>query len=98
MGGSMGAAIFVTFSFENNQYSYCPRSPVAGSSPMPFKPWIRSISPLAWCLGVSTVANIITMIGVLYIAFGTTAVRVDGGYIRARVNSSAYDEPFECRL
>jgi len=36
---------------------------------MPFKPWVRAISPLAWFLGVSMIANIVTSAGVLYLAF-----------------------------
>jgi hypothetical protein len=43
---------------------------------MLFKPWVRNISPLAWCLGASAVANIITMMAVLYLAFGTPKVYV----------------------
>ena len=46
---------------------------------MPFKPWVRNISPLAWVLGVSAVANIITMMAVLYLAFGTPKVYVRDG-------------------
>jgi hypothetical protein len=43
---------------------------------MPLKPWIRNITPLSWCLGLSAVANIITMMAVLYLAFGTPRVFV----------------------
>ncbi|SHI07417.1 hypothetical protein SAMN05443248_7951 [Bradyrhizobium erythrophlei] len=43
---------------------------------MPFKPWVRNISPLAWLLGASAVANVVTMIAVLYLAFGTPKVYV----------------------
>ncbi len=53
---------------------------------MPFKPWIRAISPLAWCLGASAVANVMTMATVLYLAFGTPKVYVNGGYIGAYVH------------
>lgn len=51
---------------------------------MPFKPWVQNISPLAWMLGASAVANVVTMLGVLYIAFGTPKVVVDSGYVRVR--------------
>jgi hypothetical protein len=51
---------------------------------MPFKPWVRNISPLAWLLGASAGANFITMLAVLYIAFGVPKVIVDNGYVRVR--------------
>jgi ABC-type phosphate transport system auxiliary subunit len=54
---------------------------------MPFKPWVTKISPLAWILGASAAANIITMIGVLYIAFGTPKVYVRDGYVDAYVRN-----------
>lgn len=50
---------------------------------MPFKPWIRNISPLAWCLGTSAVANVVTMVAVRYLAFGTPRVYVSDGAITA---------------
>jgi hypothetical protein len=52
---------------------------------MPFKPWVRNISPLAWCLGMSAVANVITTMAVLYLAFGTPKVYVRDGVISAYV-------------
>lgn len=55
---------------------------------MPFKPWVQTISPLAWCLGVSAVANVVTMAAVLYLAFGTPKVFVRDGYISASVDGS----------
>lgn len=48
---------------------------------MPFKPWVQNISPLAWMLGVSAVTNVVTMLAVLYIAFGTPKVYVSDGYV-----------------
>jgi hypothetical protein len=48
---------------------------------MPFKPWIRNISPLAWMLGASCAANVITMVLVAYVAFGVPKVEVDRGYV-----------------
>jgi hypothetical protein len=48
---------------------------------MPFKPWVRNISPLAWCLGVSAFANAVTMAAVLYIAFGKPYVTINEGYV-----------------
>jgi hypothetical protein len=67
---------------------------------MPFKPWIRKISPLAWCLGLSALANVVTMIGVLYIALGTTRVYVDDGYITARVRdgSGIFGDPVRVQI
>jgi hypothetical protein len=50
---------------------------------VPFKPWVRNISPLAWCLGASAVANVVTMMAVLYLAFGTPKVYVRDGSISA---------------
>jgi hypothetical protein len=55
---------------------------------MPFKPAIRNISPLAWCLGASAAANVVTMLAVLYLAFGTPKVYVSDGYVDARVRRS----------
>jgi hypothetical protein len=55
---------------------------------MPFKPWVRNISSLAWCLGVSALANVVTMATVLYLAFGTPKVYVNGGHIGAYVSDS----------
>jgi hypothetical protein len=52
---------------------------------MPFKPWVRNISPLGWCLGASAVANVVTMAAVLYLAFGTPKVFVRDGYINASI-------------
>lgn len=47
---------------------------------------IRNISPLAWLLGISAVANVITMAAVLYIALGSRTVYVGGGYISADID------------
>jgi hypothetical protein len=55
---------------------------------MPFKPWVRNISPLAWCLGASAIANVVTMMGVIYLAFGTPKVYVRDGSINANVENS----------
>jgi hypothetical protein len=55
---------------------------------MPFKPWIRNISPLAWCLGASAVANVVTMLTILYLAFGTPKVYVSDGSIDAYVRGA----------
>ena len=55
---------------------------------MPFKPWVTSISPLAWCLGASAFANVVTMAAVLYLAFGTPRVYVRDGSIDAYVRGS----------
>lgn len=54
---------------------------------MPFKPWVRNISLLAWMLGASAVANVVTMVGVLYLALGTPKVYVKDGYIDAYVRN-----------
>ncbi|MCK1672789.1 hypothetical protein [Bradyrhizobium sp. 150] len=54
---------------------------------MPFKPWIRNISPLTWMLGASAAANLVTMFGVLYIALGTPRVYVRDGYIDAYIRN-----------
>jgi hypothetical protein len=54
---------------------------------MPFKPWVRAISPLAWCLGMSAAANVVTMAAVLYIALGTPEVYVSDGSITAFTGS-----------
>jgi hypothetical protein len=64
---------------------------------MPFKPWVRNISPLAWCIGVSAVANF-TMAAVLYIAFGTPKVYVRDGSIDAYVRGAIEikDRPPPC--
>jgi hypothetical protein len=53
---------------------------------MPLKPWVQNISPLAWCLGASAFANVVTMAAVLYLVFGTHSVRVRGGTITAYVD------------
>jgi hypothetical protein len=55
---------------------------------MPFKPWVRNISPLVWCLGASAVSNVVTMAAVLYLAFGTPKVYVRDGFINASVDGS----------
>ncbi len=55
---------------------------------MPFKPWIRSISPLAWCLGISAACNVVTAGAALYIAFGTPRVYVRDGVITAYPSSN----------
>lgn len=55
---------------------------------MPFKPWVRSISPLAWCLGISAACNVITAAVALYVAFGTPRVYVHGGYVSTYPDSN----------
>ncbi|MET3911308.1 hypothetical protein ABID59_005671 [Bradyrhizobium sp. S3.3.6] len=47
---------------------------------------MRNISLLAWTLTASAAANVITMLAVLYIAFGTPNVRVRDGYVKAGVD------------
>ncbi|MCP3370782.1 hypothetical protein [Bradyrhizobium cajani] len=54
---------------------------------MPFKPWVKNISPLAWMLGASAAANVLTMFGVLYIAFGTPRVSVSDGWVSAYIRN-----------
>lgn len=58
---------------------------------MPIKPWLQNISPLAWCLGASAFANVVTMAGVLYIAFATPKVYVNGGVISASGSGGGID-------
>jgi len=53
---------------------------------MPFKPAVANISPLAWCLGISAVANVVTMAAVLYLAFGTPKVYVKDGFITSSID------------
>ena len=55
---------------------------------MPFKPWVRKISPLSWCLGASAFANVVTMLAALYIAFGSPKVFVRDGYINATIDDT----------
>jgi hypothetical protein len=56
---------------------------------MPFKPWFRNISPLAWCLSASAVASVVTMVAILYLAFFYSPnVYVRGGYVSASVDGS----------
>jgi hypothetical protein len=49
---------------------------------------MRNISLLAWMLSVSAATNVITMLGVLYIAFGTPKVYVADGYVATWVRNS----------
>jgi hypothetical protein len=55
---------------------------------MPFNPALRNISPLAWCLGASAVANVVTMLAVLYLASGTPKVYVSAGSIDAYIRGT----------
>ena len=55
---------------------------------MPFKSWVRNISPIAWLIGASAVANVVTMSTVMYLAFRDPTIYVSGGHIRATVTGS----------
>ncbi len=65
---------------------------------MPFKPWLRSISPLAWCLGISAACNVVTAAAVLYLAGRTPEVYVLGGSIRTENNEVQIIDRFPVRV
>jgi hypothetical protein len=67
---------------------------------MPFKPWIRNISPLGWLLGISAIANVVTMLAALYIAVGTPRVYVADGYITSHISSGpgVFDIPIRVQI
>jgi hypothetical protein len=48
---------------------------------------VRNASPLAWMIGASAAANVVTMFGVLYLAFGTPKVYVSDGHLGAYVRN-----------
>ena len=55
---------------------------------MPLNASVRNIPPLAWCLGVSAITNVVTMVAVLYLAFGTPKVYVSSESISAYVRDT----------
>ncbi|MDH2356448.1 hypothetical protein QCM80_38210 [Bradyrhizobium sp. SSUT112] len=66
---------------------------------MPFKPWVRSISPLTWFLFVSAVSNALTTGAVLYLAFSREhEVWVRGGSVRAYVDQHYGDGPLKVQI
>lgn len=65
---------------------------------MPFKPWVRSITPLAWFMFVSTFANVITAGGVLYLALRDEEVWVRGGGLTAYVDQRSYRDSIRVRI
>ena len=63
---------------------------------MPFESRVRNISPFAWVFVASTVANVVTALAVLYIAFGSPTVNTDGSRVTASIRNEI--DPIRVRV